>query len=132
MARNNARENIALPKERIDSSTGNLMVITALGFDFFQGIIGMLPIVGPMIAGFIINPIVFLTFFVWLKLHGVSIGDSVQRLALMFGGFLIELIPLLNILPAWTLTIFMTVLIVQRSDKRKIKEFYINNKTQQQ
>ena len=113
------------PQERIDSSTGLLMVIVALGFDFFQGIIGILPI-----AGFILAPLIslfiWLTFWIWLKLHGVNITDKTKRIVIMWGGFLLELIPLLDILPIWTITIFITVLSVQHSDKVKIKEFYKN------
>jgi len=132
MARKNAKENTKSPRERIDSSDGKLMTITALGLDFFQGIIGILPIAGPILTSFIINPIIFLIFWIWLKFHGVSISDSIQRIAIVFGGFLVELIPVLNILPAWTLTIFLTVTLVQRADKKKIKEFYENANTQPQ
>ena len=131
MARTYTKENIVPPKERIDSETGRLMVITALGFDFFQGIIGMLPFVGFILAP-LISFLIWLTFWIWLKLHGVSLGDNIKRMAIMFGGFLLELVPILNILPVWTLTIFITVLMVQRDDKRKIKEFYENTGTQPQ
>ena len=124
-SKNKSNKNINAPQERIDSSTGLLMVIVALGFDFFQGIIGILPI-----AGFILAPLIslfiWLTFWIWLKLHGVNITDKTKRIVIMWGGFLLELIPLLDILPIWTITIFITVLSVQHSDKVKIKEFYKN------
>ncbi len=120
-------KNIEPPQERIDKSTGRLMVIVALGFDFFQGIIGVLPVVG-----FILSPLVslfiWLTFWIWLKLHGVNVTDKIGRIFIMWGGFFLELIPLLNILPTWTMTIFITVSLIQRDDKRKIKEFYENLK----
>jgi signal transduction histidine kinase len=115
--------NIEPPEERIDSSTGKLLVIVAFGLDFFQGIIGALPFVGAILSP-MISLLVFLIFWMWLKLHGVSITDSIERIAIMFGGFLVELIPILNILPAWTLTIFITVLLVRNKDKREIKDFY--------
>jgi hypothetical protein len=116
------------PKERIDSTDGQLMVITAFGLDFFQGIIGAIPFAGPIIAP-VISLFIWFTFFIWLKLHGVSITDTIERIALMFGGFLLELVPLLNILPIWTLTILITVLLVQRSDRKKREEFYRDTHT---
>ena len=118
------KRNLKPPKERIDSSTGLFMVITALWFDFLQIALG--------IFALLVTPFMWLTFFVWLKLHKVTIGDSVKRIALMFGGFLVELIPIVNILPAWNLMIFITVLLVQRSDKKKIEEFYKNSKASQE
>ena len=123
MDRARSEVNIEPPKERIDSSDGKLMTITALGFDSFQGLMSAIPFAG-LILGPLVSFLVWLTFFIWLKLHGVTIGDSVERMAVMFAGFFFELIPLLNILPIWTLTIFITVKLVQRTDRKKIKEFY--------
>lgn len=117
------KETARPPQERIDPSTWQLMVAVALGLDFFQGIVGMLPFVGQILSP-IISLFIFLIFWIWLKLHGVTITDSIKRVAIMFGGFLVELIPILNILPSWTLAIFLTVLLVRNSDKRKLKEFY--------
>jgi len=124
MARKNIKENIEPPQERIDISTWKLMTAASIGADLFQVALGVL---APLIS-----PFIFLTFWIWLKLHGVSIVDSVERIALMWGGFLIEVIPGLNILPAWTLTIFITVLLVRHNDTKKIKEFYKNINTQSQ
>lgn len=126
MARKNFRGNVEPPKERISSSTGNLMVATALGLDLFQGIIAAIPLAGILISDLIINPIIIAIFWVWFISHKVHFGNNLRRLALMWGGFFLELIPILNILPIWTLTIFMTVLIVRKKDKKKIEEFYKN------
>ncbi len=128
MARNISPESIEPPQERIDSGTGKLMVAVAFGFDLFQGVVGLTPFVGWVLSP-MIGLIIWLTFWIWLKLHGVSVVESVERMAILFGGFLVELVPILNILPVWTLTIFVTVLLVQREDKKKIKEFYENIKS---
>lgn len=116
------------PKERISQSTAQLMVVTALWFDFFQGVIGAVPLIGWIIAP-IISFFIWFTFWFWLKLHGVTIADSIKRLALMFVAFLLELTPLLNILPIWTATILITVLLVRHGDKKKMEEFYADTKT---
>jgi hypothetical protein len=113
------------PKERIDKTKGVLMTSIGFGLDSLQASIGIVPILG-----FIVSPIIslFIWFFfwTWFKLNGVSIGDSVERIAVMFGGFLVEMIPVLNILPAWTLTVFLTVLIVQRADRKALIEYEKN------
>ncbi len=131
MASTQFKGNIEEPQERISSSDGQLMVIVAIGLDFFQGMIGLIPIIG-LILSPLLSIFIFLFLWVWLKMHGVGIVDSVERIAIMFGGFLVELIPLLNILPVWTLMIFITVLLVRHSDKRKIDEFYRNANTSPQ
>lgn len=116
MANGNVARNVEPPKERIDTGTWKLMTAVAIGADLFQVMLGLF---APLIS-----PFIFLTFWMWLKLHDVSIGDSIKRIAIMWGGFLVELIPVLNFLPTWTLSIFITVLMVRNKDKRKIKEFY--------
>lgn len=118
MANQYVKENIVPPEERIDLSTWQLMTVASAGADLLQA--------GLTIFAPIVSPIIFLTFWVWLKFHGVGISDNIKRIVIMWGGFLVELIPGLNILPAWTLTIFITVLLVRNRDKRKIKEFYKN------
>lgn len=45
-----------------------------------------------------------MTFWLWFKLKGVNFGTA-RRAASMTAGFLIELIPIINILPAWTLAV---------------------------
>ncbi len=129
MVRSLQKKNVRPPQERISPSTGKLMIATAFGLDFLQGIIAAIPIAGVIIADLVINPIIIAVFWVWLILHKVHFNNNMRLLALMWGGFFLELIPLLNILPIWTLTIFMTILMVRNKDKKKIKEFYKNIKT---
>lgn len=117
----NTKRSVEPPQEKIDSGTGQLMVAVALSLDILQGIIGILPVVGFILAP-LISLFIWLIFWVWLRFHGVSLTKNIKRTVLMWGGFFLELIPILNILPIWTITIFIIVLLVRNQDKRKIKK----------
>jgi len=119
-------KNVVPPQERIDYGTAQLMAITALFLDFFQGIVGAIPVVGQILSP-LISIFIWLTFFVWLKLRGVTITDNIKRLAIMAGGSFLEIIPIINIAPIWTITILITVMLVKVEDKNKIKDFYKQN-----
>jgi hypothetical protein len=119
-------KNVVPPLERIDYSTGQLMAITALFLDFFQGIMGAIPVAGQILSP-LISIFIWLTFFVWLKLHEITIIDNIKRLAIMAGGSFLEIIPIINIAPIWTITILITVMLVKVEDKNKIKDFYKQN-----
>lgn len=122
MAQSSNIENMIPPKERIDRGTFLLMITTVVGLEIFQGIVGALPIAG-VLLGPMVGFLIWLTFFIWFKLHGVTMGDNIKRMGIMLAGFFFELIPVLNILPIWTVTIFITIVIVRNEDKKKIKDF---------
>lgn len=87
-------------KNQISDVTIFLMIFTALCFDGIQAIIGWIPFFGNVLAG-LFSIFVFLTFFLWFKIHGITMLTP-KRLTAMIGGGLIELVPFINILPAWT------------------------------
>lgn len=100
----------------INNVTATLMVSVALFYDLVQALFDLLhiiPVVGNVIATVVtalLSVVAWLTFYVWFKMHGVHFHTA-KRAVTMGAGFLIELIPVLNILPAWTLAvilIFMT------------------------
>lgn len=93
------------------------MIATAVTIDILQGFLAL------MIIGLVLNTIIgifaWIIFFVWSKILGVNFLDrGGQKAIVYFGGGVLEFIPLLNILPAWTLTIVLTTLIVQWEDKQ--------------
>jgi hypothetical protein len=110
-------------RNRIPSHTAVLMGSTAFFFDTLQGLFGIfhsIPVAGTVLAtaiGWAVTFIAAFTFFLWFKLHGISFLDSgVRKLITFFGGTLIELVPLLNILPAWTLSVMLLIVIVRTED----------------
>lgn len=84
------------------------MVSVALFYDAVQGIINLIPILGQILSG-LISMFAFLTFYLWFKLKGLNFVTP-KRAAYLGGGLLIELIPILNILPAWTLAVTLLAL----------------------
>jgi drug/metabolite transporter (DMT)-like permease len=84
-------------------SVAILMVGTALFFDALQAMIGWIPIAGNFLAG-LFSVAVFLTFLMWFWIYGVKMITP-KRLGSMGLGGAIELIPYVNLLPAWTLVV---------------------------
>jgi len=76
------------------------MIFVALLFDAAQAIIGWVPIAGNILAD-LFSVAVFLTFFLWFRMYGISMLTPKRLKALITGG-VIEMIPFINILPAWT------------------------------
>ncbi len=94
-------------KFKISKTTIILMIIVALFFDLIQFILSL------MVIGFVVNwsisVFAWLTFFLWFKIKGVSFANP-KRAGSLLGGFLIELIPLVDMLPAWTGAIILVIL----------------------
>lgn len=86
------------------------MVAVAILFDAIQvgaDLMHAIPIVGNASAimfTVLLDIWAYLTFWFWFKIHGVSFMNPKRALALN-GGLLIELIPVINALPAWTLAV---------------------------
>lgn len=90
-------------ESKIKDTTAFLMIFTALCFDGGQAILGWVPIVGNILADFL-SIFAFLTFLLWFYMNGIKMMTP-KRLGSMIGGGVIEMIPYLNILPAWTMVV---------------------------
>lgn len=99
-------------KREIKNHTIALMVSTALFFDGMQWLLAW--IFMDWLAGFF----AFMTFFVWFKLYGMKFMTP-KRLATMGGAFIIEIAPVLAMLPAWTGAV--VILILDYKAKKLIK-----------
>lgn len=84
-----------------------LMIFTALCFDGIQTLVGWIPVFGNVLAG-LLSIFVFLTFFLWFKIHGITMTTP-KRLTAMLGGGVVEIIPFINILPAWTCVVIYLI-----------------------
>ncbi|MEK7390641.1 MAG: hypothetical protein AAB635_00710 [Patescibacteria group bacterium] len=99
----------------INNLTATLMISVAIFYDLIQALFDLLhliPVIGNVIATVItalLSVVAWLTFYVWFKMHGVHF-NSAKRAITMGAGFLIELMPILNILPAWTLAVVLIFL----------------------
>jgi len=83
------------------------MIGVALCFDIAVFLINLIPILGQFI-GIGIGFIAYLTFFLWFMLKGVRIMTP-KRAITLGTGFLISLIPILNMLPELTISVALTI-----------------------
>lgn len=83
-----------------------MMATVAIIFDVILALISLIPFVGWIINA-LISVVAFLTFFMWFRTKGIKF-NSPRKMASLPAGFLLELIPYLNILPGWTVAVFMT------------------------
>jgi|APSaa5957512535_1039671.scaffolds.fasta_scaffold191832_2 hypothetical protein len=101
---------------RISNMLAVLMGGVAVGVDLVQGILTT-GVIGIAINSFI-SIFAWLMFWFWFKMHGVGFldGKLVLKSVTMWGAGLIELVPLINNLPAWTVAIVIMLFIVKAED----------------
>lgn len=96
-------------EKKLSSTTIFLLIIVALFFDLLQIIFTFL------FLGWLISFYAFMTFWLWFKLKGISFATP-KRSGIAGGGFIIELVPFLNMLPAWTLAVTLIILDVKSKE----------------
>lgn len=102
-------------KQRIGNTQGVLMIGVAVVVDFVQGLLTA-GIVGLIVSTFI-SIFAWLMFFLWFKLNSIGMLDSGARLAVtIWGVAFIEMIPVINVLPAWTISVAIMLFIVRSED----------------
>ena len=88
---------------KINESTKWLMLGVAIFFDTASALINLIPIVGQAFS-FFVGLFATMTFWLWFKINGMNFAKPKNVFGLA-GGSIIEMIPVLNALPAWTATI---------------------------
>lgn len=100
----------------VSKTTATLMIVVALLVDAIQALLDIL------VIGFVLNWLIDAAagfgFYLWFKLHGVHFNSS-KRIASFWGGLIIELIPIVNMLPGWTLAV---VLVISTTKIEKVAE----------
>ncbi|MBI2618031.1 hypothetical protein HYW58_01105 [Candidatus Kaiserbacteria bacterium] len=109
------------PQPRIDSGTMVSMVSVAFFFDVVQ-MIFTLTVIGSIVSS-VMSIFIWLTFYVWFKKHGIMFMDNLARMIIMWGGFLLELVPVLNIIPGWTFSVSLSLLLIHYEDQRRLSVF---------
>lgn len=82
-------------KQGLGNPTIILMIMVAIFFDVLQWLLAF------VFMDWLVGFYAFLTFYVWFKIKGMSFMKP-KRFATMGGTFLVEVIPWLASLPAWT------------------------------
>lgn len=83
------------------------MIGAALLFDAAQALVGWVPFIGNAAAD-VMSLFIFVTFFIWFRMNGINMITP-KRLGSLVGGGLIEMVPYLNILPAWTCVVIYLI-----------------------
>ncbi len=106
----------AKPKRKIGFIQAFFMIVVAVIFDSSQWFIELISF---GMLGWFLNPIVSIfasmTFFMWFTLSGVSFIKP-GKMLVMTTTTLIEVIPWINDVPAWTLGVIITLAMVYAED----------------
>jgi len=92
-----------------------LMLGVAIAVDATSALVNLIPIVG-QIASFFVGLFFTMTFWLWFKMNGMNFSKPKNILGLA-GGSIIEMIPVLNALPAWTATVLYLTRVEKIIDK---------------
>jgi hypothetical protein len=100
-----------MESKELKNHTIALMIGTALFLDFTQWLLAFI------FMDWLVGFFAFLTFFVWFKIYGMKFMTP-KRIATMGGAFVIEIVPILGALPAWTGAV--VILILDHKAKRAL------------
>lgn len=92
------------------------MLATAIFYDFLQIFLNFI-LIGIILNPILVTPLSSLTFYLWYKTRGVGLSGSAKCFSTFAIGFLFEMIPILNTLPALTLSTTTMIMIVRAEDK---------------
>ena len=102
-------------RNRADKGTFLQMLGVAIFFDALQGFFLPVPIIGWIFAS-LIGLFAWLTFYLWSSLKGWGLSDTLKQIMLNWGLPIIEIIPILNALPTWTLKVVLTYSFLKAED----------------
>ncbi len=84
-----------------------MMIVVAVFFDVLQMILTWL-VIGALFS-WAVTIFGTLVFYLWFKQHGVNFVTS-RRLGTVLGIGIIELVPIVNALPGWTIAVILNIL----------------------
>lgn len=99
---------------------GSLIAIAGL-VDFLQFIFGLIPVLGIVIVS-LLSVLVASIFSFWLSYLKVEVWGSFSKFGVQLGTFIAEIIPIVGVLPVWTMGIGALLLLVRLEDQKKYKK----------
>ncbi len=102
-------------RNRVTFATSFLMIGTSILYDGIQIILALIPIVG-WILSFLVGVFAWLTFYLWTKIKGLDISNGTKKIIIKWVTPGIELVPILNALPTWTLRTFLLLSTIKAED----------------
>lgn len=105
---------------RIGTITAGLMIGVAVLVDGLQFLL-TLTVIGSLVA-MLVSAFAWITFVLWFALLGVSYFDrgAATRGLILLSSIIVELIPLVNALPATTLGVVALVIHTRIEDKKRM------------
>lgn len=100
-------------ESKLKNVTIALMVSVAIFYDSLQALLNLI------FMGWLVTPVAFLTFWIWFQIKAVSFMTA-QRITIVGGGTLVEMIPMLDTLPAWTAAVALMAINVRMKEKAGI------------
>lgn len=112
---------------RITNASASLMLGTALFYDGIETVLSLIlysiPYVGVVLeagAGLIISLFFSLTFYVWFTIKGVRFMKWRRALPVL-AAIVVELIPILDILPSRVFSMLIIIFLTRLEDKTRIR-----------
>lgn len=105
------------PRYRIGSLNAFFLISFSLTVDLVQAILDLFIIGG--IINRIISPFVYLILWTWFHFLGIKFAKSGKNAASLLVGFIIEMIPYIDLLPGWTVSTIILISNSRREDAGK-------------
>jgi hypothetical protein len=102
---------------RVDSIKTIFIISAALAVDILQALLDF-ALIG-VFVNWIISIFALFLFYTWFSLLGISFTRKQGANLTMIGGLLIEMIPIIDLLPGWTTACALTIRRSRREDQGK-------------
>lgn len=91
------------------------MLVVAIFFDTIQAGLLLIPFVGWLLS-ILLSIFAWLTFYFWTSIKGWGLSDTIKQMILNWVVPFIELIPILNAFPTWTLKVVLSYSFLKAED----------------
>lgn len=102
-------------RNRAHTTTFVLMLCTAIFFDGLQAIFLLIPFLGWLLSS-LVSIFAWLTFYTWTSIKGWGLSDTLKQIIVNWVLPLIEIVPILNVLPTWTLKVVLSYSFLKAED----------------
>ena len=102
-------------RNRAHPTTFVLMLCVAIFFDVLQAVFLLIPLLGWIFSS-VISIFAWLTFYVWTSIKGWGLSDTLKQIIVNWAFPLIEIVPILNTLPTWTLKVVLSYSFLKAED----------------
>lgn len=102
-------------RNRVNPVDAILMLIVAAGFDFLQGWLEVIPYIGWILSA-TLSFVAWISFYLWTSIKGWGLSDTVKKIIVMWAIPVLEFVPLLHLLPGWTLNVLLNISFLKAED----------------